>query len=296
MRIGLQLPDGLKKKAFEICESLGSDVILSGESCFGACDIDLNLLADVDVLYHYAHTEILKLERIIYISYFVDYDVERVANTIKRIPERNIALVATVQYCHKLPELKSLLESAGFSVELKKGSERVKYPGQILGCNYTALRDSRADAVVFVGDGLFHAIGASFYGGKKVYAVNPFSFELFEVDLGDFIRQRYLQLSRCIDQTRVGILVSTKPGQKRLNLAERLRREALNRGLKALIVYIGDITPEKLINLPFDFYVNTACPRISYDDYRRFEKPIITPSEFEYLLNLRKEIEMDEID
>ncbi|MEM0330617.1 MAG: diphthamide synthesis protein, partial [Archaeoglobaceae archaeon] len=177
MRIGLQLPDGLKKKVFEICEQLGSDVILSGESCFGACDIDLNLLADVDVLYHYAHSEILKLDKIIYIPYFVDFNVEKVADVIKRIPERKIALIATVQFCHKLSELKGLLESAGFVIELKKGSERVKYPGQILGCNYTALRSSTADAVVFIGDGLFHAMGASFYTGKRVYAINPFSLE-----------------------------------------------------------------------------------------------------------------------
>ncbi|MEM0330455.1 MAG: diphthamide synthesis protein, partial [Archaeoglobaceae archaeon] len=120
--------------------------------------------------------------------------------------------------------------------------------------------------------------------------------ELFPVDSGEFVKQRYLQLSRCIGLNRVGILVSTKPGQKRLNLAERLKKEALKSGLKALIVYIGDITPEKLINLPFDFYVNTACPRITYDDYRRFERPIISPSEFECLLNLREELSIDEIE
>ncbi|MEM4645842.1 MAG: diphthamide synthesis protein, partial [Archaeoglobaceae archaeon] len=45
---------------------------------------------------------------------------------------------------------------------------------------------------------------------------------------------------------------------------------------------------------PFDFYVNTACPRISYDDYKRFSKPIITPQEFEVLIGLKEEIEMDE--
>ncbi|MEM2727313.1 MAG: diphthamide biosynthesis enzyme Dph2 [Archaeoglobaceae archaeon] len=296
MRIGVQLPNGLKKKAFEICEELGSDVILSGESCYGACDLDMSLLADVDVLYHYAHTRIVKFGRVVYVPYFLDYDVEKVAESIKNIPEKEIALISTAQFCHKLSELKVLLQNSGFKVELKKGSERVECSGQVLGCNYTVLRDSKAKAVVFVGDGLFHAKGAAFYSGKRVYAVNPMSFELIEVDSSDFIRTRYLQISKCVGLTKVGIIVSTKPGQKRLNLAEKLKRNALESGLKALIVYLGDVTPEKLMNLPFDFYVNTACPRITYDDYERFEKPIISPPEFEYLLKLREDIGIDEIE
>jgi 2-(3-amino-3-carboxypropyl)histidine synthase len=296
VRIGIQLPDGLKKKAFEICEKFGADVILSGESCYGACDLDLSLLADVDVLYHYAHTEVVKFERVVYMPYFVDYDVEKVAERIKVLPEREIALIATVQYCYRLSELKNILESSGFTVELRKGGERVKFPGQVLGCNYSALRDCKASAVVFVGDGSFHAIGASIYSRKKVYAVNPINLDLINVDTSDFIKTRYIQVSRCVGLSKVGILVSTKLGQKRLHLALSLKKLALESGMKALIVYINEITPDKLMNLPFDFYVNTACPRVSYDDYRKFERPIITPQEFEYLLNRREEIGLDEIE
>lgn len=296
MRIGVQVPDGLKWKAFEICEKIGSDVILSGESCFGACDIDLNLLSDVDVLYHYAHTQMFEMEKVLFIPYFIDFDVEKVVEVIKNISEKEIALISTAQYCHKLLELKNLLEDVGFKVELKKGNEKLKFPGQVLGCNYSALKEIKVETIVFIGDGLFHAIGASFYSKKKVYAVNPLSLELNEVNSGDFIKTRYLQVSRCVDLKKVGILVSTKVGQKRLRLAEELKKKALENGLKALIVYIGDITPEKLRNLPFDFYVNTACPRISYDDFHRFDKPIITPQEFDFLLKLKNDIDIDEID
>ncbi|MDI9610833.1 MAG: diphthamide biosynthesis enzyme Dph2 [Archaeoglobales archaeon] len=296
MRIGVQLPNGLKRRAFEICDKLGSDVILSGESCFGACDVDLNLLADVDVLYHYAHTKIVKLGNVIYVPYFIDFDLEKVAESVRKIPEREIALISTAQFCHKLFELKKMLQNFGFEVELKKGGDRVEYPGQVLGCNYSVLRDSKAKAVVFIGDGLFHAIGASFYSGKKVYAVNPRNFELIETDSSDFLRTRAIQVSKCVGLDKVGMIVSTKPGQKRLSLAENLKKKAIERGFKVLIVYMGDITPEKLMNLPFDFYVNTACPRITYDDYKRFEKPIISPNEFEYLLKLREDLGLDEIE
>ncbi|MEM4472825.1 MAG: diphthamide biosynthesis enzyme Dph2 [Archaeoglobaceae archaeon] len=292
MRIGVQLPDGLKKKAIEICEELG-DVILSGEHCFGACDIDLNLLNEVDVIFHYAHTKLLDLERIVYIPYFIDYDVEKVCEILLNLRERNVALISTVQYCKRLPEIKEKLEKNGFLVELKKG-RRTEFLGQVLGCDYSAIRDSKAEAVIFIGDGIFHAKGAAVYSKKKVYALNPITLEIVEVKVEDFIRERFFQISRCVGLKNLGIIVSSKPGQKRIKLAEDIRKKAKERGLIAIIVYFGDITPEKLENLPFDFYVNTACPRISYDDYKRFSKPIITPQEFEVLIGLKEEIEMDE--
>ncbi|MEM1578471.1 MAG: diphthamide biosynthesis enzyme Dph2 [Archaeoglobaceae archaeon] len=295
MRIGVQLPDGLKRKAIEICENIGGDIILSGENCFGACDVDLNLLQDVDVLYHYGHTEILKIDRVVYIPFTVDFEVEKVAETLKKIPERKIAIISTAQYCHKLPNLKEDLENLGFEVELKKGGSRVKLLGQVIGCDYSALKQTTAEAVVFIGDGIFHAKGASIYSGRKVYALNPLNFELKEVKAEEFIKERYFQISRCVGLEKMGIIVSTKPGQKRLKLAEEIKKMARNSGFKAIIVYINDVTPEKLENLPFEFYVNTACPRISYDDYKRYSKPIITPIEFEILIGVRKELEVDKM-
>lgn len=295
MRIGVQLPDGLKRKAIEICEKF-ENVVLSGESCFGACDIDLALLNDVDVLYHYAHTKLLDIEKVVYVPFYIDYDTEKVAEKLKEVKEKSIALISTAQYCHKLPELKERLEKEGFLVELKKGKSRVEMPGQVLGCDYSALKNTKASAVVFVGDGIFHAKGAAIYTGKKVYSINPLSFELKEISAQEFLRERYFLISRCVGLKNLGILVSTKLGQKRLRLAEKIRERALKKGLKAIIIYIGEITPEKLENLPFEFYVNTACPRISYDDYKRFKMPIITPQEFEVLIGEKNELTIDEIE
>lgn len=295
MRVGIQLPNGLKRKAIEICEKF-ENAVLSGESCFGACDIDVAMLEDVDVLYHYAHTKLVNIEKVVYVPFYIDYEPEKVVEKLKEIKERKIALTSTAQYCHRLPELKKMLEEIGFSVELRKGGPRLEMPGQVLGCDYSALKDVKAEAVVFVGDGLFHAKGAVLYTGKKVYAINPLSLELCEVNAQDFVRERYFLISRCVGFKSVGILVSTKPGQKRLKIAERIKEKAVERGLKAIIIYMGEITPEKLENLPFDFYVSTGCPRISYDEYKRFKRPIITPKEFEVLIGEKKELEIDEIE
>ncbi len=292
-KVGVQLPDGLKPRAAEIAEMIeerGYKVIVSGETCFGACDIDMNLLGDVDVLLHFCHSPVVDVENVIYVPCFVEYD----PNFDLQIPEKHVALISTVQYIHKLPEVAKNLRKQGYEVEIGKGSRRISYPGQVLGCNYSVLRDVRAEAVLFVGDGLFHAIGAAIYTKKTVYAFNPLSRELKRVEAGDFLKKRYFQVSRCVGKRRVGILVSSKPGQRRWDVAFRLEEEAKKAGMLAHVIYLNNIRAEELYNLSYEFYVNTACPRISYDDV--FDMPVLTPTEFEFLLGKKGDIEVDEID
>ncbi len=296
--VGVQLPDGLKYKSDEIAkclESRGFKVIISGSGCYGACDIDLDLLKEVDALLHFAHTPIFEFENVIYVPYRIDYDV----NDFRRlkIEEKKIALIASAQYAWKLEEVKRVLEEIGHEVELKKGSSRVKMPGQVLGCNYTVLRNSKAEAVLFVGDGLFHPIGAKIYTGKKVYRYSPLDREFEEVEVEDFLRRRMLSVSKAMDAERGAILVSKKIGQKRMGLAMKLKKMADDVGRRVDVIYLDEITPEKLANFLYGYYVNTACPRISYDDFELFRVPILTPQEFEILMGVRswEEYEMDEI-
>ena len=48
-----------------------------------------------------------------------------------------------------------------------------------------------------------------------------------------------------------------------------------------------EVSPDELLNLGFDCYVNTACPRLAYDDQVRFGKPVLSPQEFEILCGVR---------
>ena len=288
-RIGIQLPDGLKyrcKNIAEFFESKGFEVIISGSACYGACDIDLNLLKDVDVLLHFAHTPIFEMKDVIYVPYYVDYDLEDFEDI--EIEEKRIALIASAQYAWKLPKVKEILEKRGYYVELNRGSDRVKMLGQVLGCNYTVLRNTKAEAVLFIGDGLFHPIGAKIYTGKKVYRFCPLDKEFEEVNLNDFLKRRYLIISKAMEAERGAILVSSKIGQKRLSLAMKLKRLAKEKGRNIDIIYMDDITPQKLENFQYNYFVNTACPRISYDDIELYSVPILTPQEFEILLGIRE--------
>jgi 2-(3-amino-3-carboxypropyl)histidine synthase len=90
-------------------------------------------------------------------------------------------------------------------------------------------------------------------------------------------------MEKARDARNAGIIVSTKSGQQRMDLARRL--ESLSP--HAVIVTMQEVSPDELLNLGFDCYVNTACPRLAYDDQVRFPVPVLSPQEFEILMGVR---------
>jgi len=54
-----------------------------------------------------------------------------------------------------------------------------------------------------------------------------------------------------------------------------------------VIVTMREVNPDELLNLGFACYVNTACPRLAYDDQVRFPVPVLSPQEFEILCGVR---------
>jgi 2-(3-amino-3-carboxypropyl)histidine synthase len=68
-----------------------------------------------------------------------------------------------------------------------------------------------------------------------------------------------------------------------MDLARRLA--ALSPG--AVIVTMKEVSPDELLNLGFGAFVNTACPRLAYDDQVRFPVPVLSPQEFEILCGVR---------
>ena len=60
--VGLQFPDGFKRKAIGIAEEIekrtDTRVLISANPCFGACDVDTWLSGAVDILFHFGHAEI----------------------------------------------------------------------------------------------------------------------------------------------------------------------------------------------------------------------------------------------
>ncbi len=63
--VALQVPEGLKKRAYQIAEDIenkaGAEVMLVAEPCFGACDVPSSLFELVDAVVNVGHSPIPSL-------------------------------------------------------------------------------------------------------------------------------------------------------------------------------------------------------------------------------------------
>jgi 2-(3-amino-3-carboxypropyl)histidine synthase len=194
-----------------------------------------------------------------------------------------IGIVTTAQYLHYLPEIKKHLEKNKIKVEITSG-KRVEN-GQVLGCNYSST-NGKAKTILYFGDGLFHPLGIHFGTKKEVIIFDPIigTIKTLDEEKNSFLRKRFLLIEKAKEGKSFAILVSTKIGQNRISTAEKIKKELAHAGKKAFICSMDFISEEKLLGLDVDVLVNTACPRLSIDDFASYKKPLINYNEVKYVL------------
>jgi 2-(3-amino-3-carboxypropyl)histidine synthase len=295
-RVALQFPEGLKRRSAEVIAALkdaGFDVIVSGDPCYGACDLALDTLNFADVLVHFGHSPIEIHPQVIFEPYRIDFDIAVLENALPFLKGQSVALVTTVQHVHLIPAMEKFLQAKRIDVIVAGGSGRTPNRGQVLGCNFAAAKVTGADEILFVGTGLFHPVGIAIATNSRVIAIDPCSGDAREVNSDTLLRRRFALIEKARGAKTVGIIVSTKHGQQRMELARRLK----NLSTDAVIITMREVNADELLNLGFSCYVNTACPRLAYDDQVRFPIPVLSPQEFEILCNVRTwdEYAIDEI-
>jgi 2-(3-amino-3-carboxypropyl)histidine synthase len=303
--VGFQFPEGLKRKGPELAkkveEATGAEIIISGDPCFGACDLDKTLLEQVDVLFHFGHAELedTKLsEKVYFIETRSPVDIRpAVEKAASQLKGKVIGLITTVQHVHKLSDACTVLEANGKTCVIGRGDSRLAYPGQVLGCNFSAARKEVCDEYLYIGSGDFHPLGVVLSTKKRVIVADPFSKEVREIDPSRILRQRSAVIAKSLDAEVFGIIVSSKNGQERMKLASSLKVLAKKHGKAAYIILIDLVTPDQLLQFKVDAFVNTACPRLAIDEVGRFPSPMLTPQEFEIVLGEREweNLVLDEI-
>ncbi|MDF1557558.1 MAG: diphthamide biosynthesis enzyme Dph2 [ANME-2 cluster archaeon] len=301
--VGLQFPEGFKRRAFsmaiELEERTSASVVISGNPCFGACDVDMALAGEVDILFHFGHSELLEgMDNVIFMETPAKVDVTPVleAVAVDLGIDTIVGLLTTVQHVHKLDEVKAFLEARNISCIVGEGDCRIRHPGQVLGCNFSAA-DVVCDNYLYIGSGTFHPLGVAVATGRRVLVADPMMNTVEWVDPERILRIRSGIVAKCLDAQTFGIVVSTKVGQNRMELARRVAGLAEKYRKKHVIIMLDTITPEAMLQFKVDAFVNTACPRIAIDDASRFNAPVLTPVEFEIVLGERdwNELVFDEI-
>ncbi len=303
--IGLQFPEGFKRRSPGIASRIEDEtdvtVFISGNPCFGACDLDVALLEKVEILFHFGHAH-LDDNKLSQKVYFIEtrsaVDVKDVVKlAVAELQGQKIGLISTVQHVHKLEDAASILKEHGKECVICAGDSKIAYPGQVLGCNFSTARKEECDEYLYIGSGQFHPLGVSLATKKHVLIADPFVNELREADSSRILRQRSAVIAKSLDAEVFGIVVSTKPGQDRMKLAEELKNMAKKHGKEAHILTMDLVTPDQLLQFKVDSFVNTACPRLAVDEVGRFNAPMLTPMEFEIVLGERdwEDLVFDEI-
>ena len=305
--VGLQFPEGLKMQAIKVAQILedetDANVIISGDPCFGACDVcDYKMKDSVDLIIHYGHTPLpIKYEiPTLFIEAFANVDLKiGLEKTLEELKDYSkVGLVTTTQHLHMLNEIKDFLEDNGKEVIL--GSSKTTRKGQVLGCNFSSIKNLDVDGFLFVGSGNFHPLGIYLFTKSPVLALDPYNNEIREMtDYADrILRIRFARITKAREAKKWGIIVSSKEGQYRMELANEIKNLLKNNKMDAYIIMLDHVNPEVL--LPYfelDAFVVTACPRIAIDDSQMYKKPLLTPQELEIVLNKRdwEQYQLDEI-
>jgi len=183
-----------------------------------------------------------------------------------------------------LKQAREILVKARKTVVVGDGG-KMSYPGQVLGCNYSSVKSiaDEVEAFLFIGGGLFHALGVALNTSKPTVVADPYNNRAFSIDdeVQKIIKQRWVNIEEAQRAKNFGVLIGLKPGQKKIDQALRIKDLAEKHGQAVFLLAAKEITPETFLEFPtIDAYVNTACPRISLDAPSKFSKPVLTVNEF----------------
>ena len=314
-RIAIQLPEGLKNSAMHLVDfikkHLDVEIVILADPCFGACDIPTSFLEPfkIDLLLHIGHTPLKQQPKspipIEFIPAVATIDITPVIKkAAEQLAGKKIGIVTTAQHLHKLPEIKKILKKQQATPIIGNPESRSVYPGQILGCNFSAAYtiQDKVDVFLYIGNGMFHPLGITLATKKPVYIADPYSQKILKDELDTLketiLRQRYGAIAQATQSQRFGIILSSKEGQKRLATAQHIQKLLYQHNKTGYILIIDRITPDLLMNFrAIQCFISTACPRVAIDDYQQFHTPVLTPIEAEIALGIRQwtDYKFDEI-
>ncbi|MDG6224954.1 MAG: diphthamide biosynthesis enzyme Dph2 [Candidatus Thermoplasmatota archaeon] len=302
----LQVPEGLKRYLPQIARFIeqrtGVEVILDGDVCYGACDHpgDNASMLGCDAIIHLGHEDIPTMERGHVPIHFFRVSMNDTGGGLEKGIElfsrqfkgNRIGLVTTTQHLGLIDRARVLLEAYGSEVVIGEPGKREAFPGQVLGCSFQSAREVSpgSDAVLYLGTGRFHPLGIALSLGREVHCIDPMTGDHTKVGMDEveaFLRKRFARIARAQnllhDEKETVVVLSVKPGQRRIRLARELAALAKDKGIDAYLVSMDLLDPMKVRSFGFKVAVSTACPRIVVDEDERYGEEgvtLLSPIEF----------------
>jgi 2-(3-amino-3-carboxypropyl)histidine synthase len=185
---------------------------------------------------------------------------------IEKIPEKKLALCYSNQFIEIAKKI------------YEKFSKKFIYKIQVLGCSNPKF-PAEVEGILIIGQGKFHSVSLAYESRLPTYILENNSIKkIEEKDIEKMEKKEKGAYLKYLNAKKVGILVSTKPGQERLNKAIEFKEKI--KGKKVYIFISNNIDISEFENFGIDFWINTACPRMDLVD-----APLINLEKLEKLMS-----------
>lgn len=178
---------------------------------------------------------------------------QKIKSLSKKLPDK-IAIVYSVQYKDVALKIKGALPNKVTKISQTLGCSKFNFP-----------KDTQA--VLLIGSGRFHAVSLAHSTNLPIYILeqNKLS-EVTEQDLESFKKNKKVSYLNFLHADKVGILVSTKPGQENLQKAISFSKKLKDK--KSYLFISNNTDVSEFENFGLQSWVNTACPRLDMNSPR----------------------------
>jgi len=186
-----------------------------------------------------------------------EFSKKIIEKSLDKLPEK-IALVYSIQYEDTAKKLKKQFQ--------EKNNKEITLFQQVLGCsNIKPILPEKTQAILLIGSGIFHALELYDESKIPVYILGEDNFrEITNKDIESFKKNKKASYMNFLNADSVGLLITTKPGQKRFSRALEIKEKIQKKYNKKVYLFISDeINISEFENFPYiNSWINTACPRM----------------------------------
>lgn len=200
---------------------------------------------------------------------FSDSEYENTKKLVSEILEKNkdqnILISGSIQYLNLVERL-----SKDLNLRMIPAHDHSCYDGQILGCSF--FKTDENTIFINIVDGLFHSKILKINNPESIiYSINIMNNsyqEIIKDDIQKILNTKKAALTKFHYVKKIGVVVSQKPGQKIGDKDLKSLKQFLEKNEKDYQIFYSDNTNlNEFDNFNFiDYWINTACPRLSYDD------------------------------
>ncbi|MBU2562068.1 MAG: 2-(3-amino-3-carboxypropyl)histidine synthase subunit [Nanoarchaeota archaeon] len=171
---------------------------------------------------------------------------------LEKLP-KNLVIAYSIQYKDFALRLKKILEK----------NHRILKTVQVLGCSKPNL-PKNTQAILLVSDGKFHALSLNYETKIPVYIINSTLERVSNQNIQEFGKKQKASYLNFLNSEKIGVIISTKPGQQNLKKAIDLKRKLKNKS--AYLFISNNIDNQEFQNFGLKAWINTACPRLDMND------------------------------